>query len=123
MAKVYFCKFTDKKTNKIFYKFGHTQKMDVIERFDHKYDNRYDQFNIKVVCSIKGDLKWCIQIEELFKKLFPKNIWLEEFFNDERKWDNLSGITEIVHLTPEDYRRILEAFYKLKELQENDHIS
>jgi len=121
MAKVYFCKFIDKQTNKIFYKFGHTQRMDVLERFDPKYDIRYEQFNIKAICSIRGDLKWCIQIEEIFKKLFPKNIWLEEYLGNNRQWDNFSGITEIVQLSSDEYRRILDAFYKLKEIQESSN--
>ena len=118
MAKVYFCKFTDKKTKQEFYKFGHTRKSDVLERFDPKYDSRYSEFDIKAVCSIRGDIKWCIQIEELFKALFPKNIWLEEYLGDSRTWNNLSGITEIVRLSQDDYKRILKGFYTIKEIQE-----
>ena len=121
MAKVYFCRFTDKKTNNVFYKFGHTRKSDVLERFDPKYDPRYGEFEIKAQCSIRGDVKWCIQIEELFKSLFPKNIWLEEYLGDDRSWNNLSGITEIVSLSSSDYERVLQAFYKVKFLQ--DHVN
>ncbi len=117
MAKVYFCKFTDKVTNKVFYKFGHTSKSDVLERFDTKYDIRYEQFNITVVCSIKGDIKWCQQIEEIFKFIFPKNLWLEEYLGDDRTWDGLSGITEIVQLDEDQYNRVRRAFYKVQELQ------
>jgi hypothetical protein len=56
MAKVYFCRFTDKRTKQVFYKFGHTSKQDVNERFDPKYDTRYSEFQIKAICSIKGTL-------------------------------------------------------------------
>ena len=118
MAKVYFCKFTDKATLKVFYKFGHTSHSDVLKRFDTFFDPRYGAFDIKCVASIYNeDVKWCQQIEEMFKALFPKNIWLEEYLGDSRTWDNFSGITEIVSLTNEEYKRVVSAFYKLKEMR------
>jgi hypothetical protein len=118
MAKVYFCKFTDKQTNKVFFKFGHTSKNDVLERFNTSYDLRYGQFDIKAICSIRGELQWCQQIEEIFKVLYPKNIWLEDYLGDERQWNDFSGITEIVYLTQEEYNRVRTAFYKVKEMQD-----
>ena len=120
MAKVYFCKFTDKKTGKAFYKFGHTSKSDVLQRFSTFFDKRYAEFDIKVICSIKGELAWCQEIEEDFKAQYPKNIWLENYFADERKWDNFSGITEIVALCDDDYRSVTRAFYDIKETQEHE---
>ena len=117
MAKVYLCQFTDKQTGKFFFKFGHTSKDDVLDRFDVKYDPRYGEFDIKVICSIRGDILWCQQIEEIFKALYPKNIWLEEYLGDERTWDAFSGITEIVQLTEEQYNKVRIAFYKVKDLQ------
>lgn len=120
MAKVYFCRFTDKKTGNVFYKFGHTQKTDVLERFSTLYDKRYGEFDIKAVCSIRGDLKWCQQIEEIFKSLYPKNLWLEEYLGDDREWDNFSGITEIVCLNDVEYNRVRTAFYKVKEIQDGE---
>jgi hypothetical protein len=117
MAKVYFCQFTDKQTGKFFFKFGHTSKDDVLDRFDVKYDPRYGDFDIKAICSIRGDIKWCQQIEEVFKALYPKNIWLEEYLGDERTWDALSGITEIVHLTEQEYNKVRVAFYKVRDIQ------
>lgn len=119
MAKVYFCKFTDKQTNKIFYKFGHTSKNDVLERFHISYDERYGEFDIKVICSIYGELAWCKQIEEIFKALYPKNIWLEDYLGDVRQWNNLSGITEIVYLASDEYNKIRTAFYKVKAMENN----
>jgi hypothetical protein len=118
MAKVYLCKFTDKKTGKFFFKFGHTSKFDVLERFHTKFDQRYGEFEIKAVCSIKGDLAWCQQVEEEFKVKYPKNIWLENFLGDERKWDNFSGITEIVSLSEARYKEAVKSMYSLKEQQE-----
>ena len=118
MAKVYLVKFTDKRTSKFFYKFGHTSKYDVLERFHTKFDDRYGEFDIKAICSIKGDLAWCQQVEEEYKATYPKNIWLEDFLGDERKWDHFSGITEIVSLSDTDYKEIVRSLYKLKEQQE-----
>ena len=118
MAKVYFCKFTDKKTGKFFYKFGHTSQNDVLKRFDTKFDERYGEFDIKAVCSIKGELGWCQDVEEIYKAKYPKNIWLEQFFGDERTWDNFSGITEIVSLEQKEYLKVVKSFYALKEQQE-----
>lgn len=118
MAKVYLCKFTDKKTGKFFYKFGHTSKNDVMERFDTKYDARYGEFYIQVLCSIRGELSWCQEVEEIYKFNYPKNIWLEEYFGDDRKWDNFSGITEIVSLSDAQYKRVVKSLYSLKEQQD-----
>jgi hypothetical protein len=114
MAKVYFCKFVHKNTGKVFYKFGHTSKWDVLERFDTKFDTRYGDFNITCVASIVGSLEWCQSVEEIFKSIFPKNIWLEKYLG-EGNWDNFSGITEIVDLTPEQYDNARQAFYNLKK--------
>jgi hypothetical protein len=94
-----------------------TKYSDVLKRFDTQFDERYGHFDIKCVASIAGDLHWCIEIEELLKALFPKNIWLEEFFNDKRTWDDFSGITEIVELDDTQYTRICKAFYRLKALR------
>lgn len=118
MAKVYLCRFTDKLTGKFFFKFGHTSKNDVLDRFDVKYDPRYGEFDIKVICSIYGDIKWCQQKEEIFKAIYPKNIWLEEYLGDERTWDDFSGITEIVELNDLEVKRVTKAFYAVKAIQD-----
>ena len=115
MAKVYMIKLVDKKTKKVFYKFGHTTKSDVLERFNVKYDPRYGEFEITCIASQWGTLEWCKGVEHAFKAMFPKNIWLEEFFGDGRKWDNFSGITEVVYLTEERYNQARQMFYRLKD--------
>ena len=114
MTKLYMCKFVHKNTQKIFYKFGFSNKWDVLERFDTKYDSRYGDFDINCVASIVGTMEWCQTAEEIFKSMFPKNIWLEEYLG-EGNWDNFSGITEIVDLTPEQYENARIAFYNLKK--------
>ena len=113
MAKAYFCKFVHKKTGKVFYKWGHTSKWDVLARFDTKFDERYGLFEITCIASIVGELEWCKSIEESFKSKYPKNIWLEKYLG-EGDWNNLSGITEIVDLSPEQYDNARVAFYELK---------
>jgi len=120
MAKVYMCKFADKRTGKTFYKFGHTTKSDALERFNVKYDSRYGEFDITCVASQYGSLDWCKGVEHAFKAAFPKNIWLEEFFNDEREWNNFSGITEVVYLTEDRYNQAREMFYRMKHIVEKE---
>lgn len=114
MSKVYFCKFTHKNTGKVFYKFGHTNNYDVLQRFDTKFDNRYGLFEITCVASIVGELDWVKGVEHAFKAIYPKNIWLEDYLN-EGNWDELSGITEIVNLNDEQYQQARKAFYNIKE--------
>lgn len=120
MAKVYLCKFVDKRTKKIFYKFGHTTKTDALERFNVKYDPRYGEFEITCIASQYGTLDWCRGVEQAFKAMFPKNIWLEEFFGDERTWDSFSGITEVVYLTEERYNQARQMFYRMKAQMEKE---
>ena len=115
MAKVYFCKFVHKRTGKTFFKFGHTSKWDALERFNTKYDTRYGDFDITCIASIMGTLEWCQAVEETFKAIFPKNIWLERYLG-EGNWDNFSGITEIVDLSNDQYENARNAFYKLKKV-------
>ena len=114
MAKAYFCKFIHKSTGKIFYKFGHTSLNDALRRFDIKYDTRYGEFDISCVASIYGDIEMCQGIEYVFKALYPKNIWLENYLG-EGNWNNFSGITEIVSLNQEEYDKVRKAFYNIKE--------
>lgn len=113
MAKAYFMKFVDKTTKKSFYKFGHTKHNDALKRFAY---SEYDPFNITCIASIYGTLEQVQLIEKFFLSAYPKNIWLENFLGDERKWDGLSGITEIVSLSEDQYNHALRTFYRLKEM-------
>ena len=111
MAKVYMMEFTDKTTGKQFHKFGWTQHTDALKRFS---DPSYGDFNIRCVASIYGTNEDVQLMEKFFLAAYPKNIWLEEYLGDERKWDGFSGITEIVSLTPEQEKHATRTFYNLK---------
>lgn len=117
MPKLYMMEFTDTVTNKTFYKFGWTNHHDALSRFS---DPVYDAFKKKCVASLTHpDVAVVKALELAFLCMFPKNIWLEEFLGDERTWDNFSGITEIVHLTDEEYQRAVRVFYNVKKRLSN----
>ena len=103
--------FTDEKTGKQFHKFGWTQHADALKRFD---DPSYGDFKIRCVASINGDLDQVQLMEKFFLAAYPKNIWLEEYLGDERKWNGFSGITEIVNLSEEQKMHATRTFYNLK---------
>lgn len=111
MAKCYMMQFTDKVTEKVFYKFGVTSKADAMERFAYP---EYDDFEIKCVASMWGSAEAVVFLEAALLEFFPKNIWLEEYLGDNRKWDNFSGITEIVQLNEEQYKKAVRIFYNVK---------
>jgi hypothetical protein len=109
--------FTDKTTQKVFYKFGWTGKGDVSERFAEGYDD----FEIKVLASlVHNDLRVIKALEFMFLRLFPKNIMLEEYLGGERTWDNFSGITEIVQLDEDRYKLALKYFYTVKKYMQGE---
>ena len=109
--------FTDKVTSKKFYKFGWTSHSDALQRFK---DPVYDSFDKKCVASLSHQSLEVVKALELaFLCMFPKNIWLEEFLGDDRKWDNFSGITEIVHLDDQEYHRAVRVFYNVKKRLDN----
>lgn len=113
MPKLYMMEFADRKTSKKFHKFGWTGHRDAVERFK---DPSYNDFDIKCVASLFHPSKDVIlALESAFLSMFPKNIWLEEYLGDDRRWGGFSGITEIVHLTDDEYRRAKSAFYDVKE--------
>ena len=113
--KFYFCRFEHKKTQKAFYKFGITSKTDVLERFNCKYDQRYSEFNIKVMYSAYGSREEVEKAESTFLAAFPKNFYLETYLGESRGYYNgLSGITETCVLTSEDVKRILEILHNIK---------
>jgi hypothetical protein len=116
MAKCYMMEFTDKVTQKRFYKFGVTKHMDAMKRFtDPVHGKVYEDFDIKCVASIIGSDESVIFLESALLEMFPKNIWLEEYLGDQRTWDGFSGITEIVALNEEQYKKAVRVFYNVKE--------
>lgn len=103
-GKVYFARFTDKKTKQVFYKFGHTRSYDAMDRFTYEPE-QYAKWDIKIMCTVYGPLEEMIGIEEALKAVFPKNLWLEE---------KISGVTEIVKFdAPAEVQRIIDAFKRM----------
>lgn len=100
------------KTCKSFYKFGYTSNRDALDRFK---DDVYKDFEIECVASlVRHNLSEIKILEAVFLTMFPKNIWLESYLGDDRKWDGFSGITEIVSLNEEQYVQARTFFYNLK---------
>ena len=113
--KFYFVKFTHTETNKDFYKFGITSKIDVLERFNTSYDERYGDFYIKVMYSAYGSDEQVRKVESTFLKAFPKNFILETYLEKPYGFYNgLSGITETVVLTRSKVDRIMSILQNIK---------
>lgn len=113
--KFYFVKFTHAETNKDFYKFGITSKIDVLERFNTNYDERYGDFYIKVLYSAYGSDEQVRKVESTFLKAFPKNFILETYLEKPYGFYNgLSGVTETVVLTRPDVDRIMNILQNIK---------
>lgn len=103
-GKVYFARFTDKKTKQVFYKFGHTKSYDALDRFKYEPE-QYSKWDIKIMCTVYGPLDQMIGIEEALKAFYPKNLWLDE---------KISGVTEIVEFkTHEQVNHIINSFKRL----------
>lgn len=116
MAKFYMAEFIDKVTSKKFYKFGWTNHNDALKRFE---DSSYSDFDIKILASVYGTQDEVKLIECVFLSLYPKNLWLETYLGDDRKWDGFSGITEIVNLSDDQYSQALGAIYRIKQRRTN----
>ena len=113
--KFYFVKFIHAETNKDFYKFGITSKIDVLERFNTNYDERYGDFYIRVLYSAYGSDEQVRKVESTFLKAFPKNFILETYLGKPFGfYDGLSGITETVVLTRPDVDRIMNILQNIK---------
>ena len=113
--KFYFVKFTHTETNKDFYKFGITSKIDVLERFNTSYDERYGDFYIRVLYSAYGSDEQVRKVESTFLKAFPKNFILETYLEKPYGFYNgLSGITETVVLTRSKVDRIMSILQNIK---------
>jgi hypothetical protein len=97
IGKMYFARFTDKKTKEVFYKFGHTGSWDALDRFKHSPE-QYESWDIKIMKTIAGPLEEMKGVEEAFKAFYPKNFWLEE---------KISGVTEIVKLEQPQVNEII----------------
>jgi hypothetical protein len=103
-GKMYFARFTNKKTKQVeFYKFGHTRSYDALDRFKHEPE-QYEPWDIKIMATVYGPIEEMIGIEETFKAIYPKNLWIEE---------KISGVTETVVLNKDQINNIIEALKRL----------
>lgn len=114
--KFYFVRFTHKKTDKVFYKFGVTSKSDVLERFNTKYDSRYAEFDIKVMYSVRGSEEQVLKLESACLKRFEKNFILETYLSEPYgHFNNMGGITETCVLDKDTVDKIMHLLLKLKD--------
>ena len=103
-GKMYLARFTNRETREIeFYKFGHTHSYDAMDRFTYAPE-QYAKWDIKIMKTVYGPLEQMKGIEETFKALYPKNLWIDE---------KVSGVTEIVKLEPPAIDRIIGTMTQL----------
>ena len=106
-GKMYLARFTDKATGNVdFFKFGHTSSYDAMDRFTYDPD-QYSKWDIKIMKTVYGPLEQMKGIEETFKALYPKNLWIEE---------KVSGVTEIVRLDQRAVDKIITAMAQLNSV-------
>lgn len=105
MPKMYFAEFTDLRTGKVFYKFGHTRNNDAMIRMNY-ITEEYPMFSARILASIwHPSIDYCIKLEESYKEKYPKNFWLKE---------KISGVTECVVLDNDTKHKIVKQLYTLK---------
>lgn len=106
-GKMYLARFTNKETKKVeFYKFGHTASYDAMDRFTYSPE-QYEPWDIKIMKTVYGPIEQMKGIEETFKALYPKNIWIEE---------KISGVTETVMLDQKQINTIINAMSQLNTI-------
>lgn len=105
-GKVYLARFTNKETGEVdFYKFGHTRNYDAAERFKVEPE-QYRAWDIKIMKTVYGPIDEMKGIEEAFKALYPKNLFIEQ---------KISGVTEIVKLTKDQVDHIIHSMEILNQ--------
>ncbi len=106
MAKFYLVKFTNTIKYNVFYKSGHTEFYDVMDRMKYIL-KEFPQFEVDVLCSAyHRDIEKVKEAERDFQKRYPKNFWMPE---------KISGITECVKLEGERYYEALRYAYELRD--------
>ena len=125
--KIYLVEFTNKQTQKKFYKFGITKYGDVMKRFSieesvrfNNDPNQYEDFNIRVLASAWNDYDEVYEQEKILLNMFPKNIWLEEYLGTPEKNYKFSGVTEIVRMDSATVQRARDYIYNLRKDWGND---
>jgi len=115
---VYLARFNLK--NKIAYKIGHTKFFYAHKRFDHEQYGVFDKIEILNEIRISDENAQIARdkaklIEACLKALFPKNFYLEEYFQTQPNvFDGLSGITEMFILNNQPEDSITTVFNKIK---------
>ena len=125
MAKAYMMKFVHKESQKVLYKFGWTIRYDVMERFSPEasigYGRKADQYkdwDMSVIWSIYcKEAEEAKLIERFFQLMFPKGTFMvENYLGVERhKYSDMSGVTELRYLAPDDYNLAVKAGYDIRD--------
>ena len=104
--------------NDVLVKFGITKNMNVLERFNPYYDERYKDFHYKVKFSRahsnknKAEAEERYWLEQRYPNPGPNKVWVESYLNVEHKQKyNDTGITEIRLLKRYQLASILKELY------------
>jgi hypothetical protein len=95
-------KYKMREYNDVLIKFGITKNMDVLQRFNTYFDERYKDFYFKVKFSrphsnkAKAEAEEKYWLEERFPNPGPNKVWVEDYLQceDKQKYND-TGITEI----------------------------
>jgi len=100
--KLYLARFTSKTEDvKSFYKIGVTGKYDAAHRF---LNEEYNLWDIKIMTTAYGPTREVLEAEEELKRMYPKNLWLDQ---------KIKGVTEI--FVPNDYQEIRDIIEYVKQ--------
>ena len=122
MHKGYVAEFIPKRhkmQNKddVLLKFGITKNMDVKQRFNSYYEERYNDFDIKIKFSYAFETQaeaedferyW---LEERYPNPGPNKVWVENYLGCENNRYDDTGITEIRLLKRSEVASVLSELY------------
>lgn len=113
--------------NRGFIKIGVTHHYDAAKRFDASvndgYEKNYEDWDIRVLYSIVSDVAAEMEryiLDVIFPNPGPTKVWVERHLNceDNTRYNNCSGITELRLVTRAQRANLLDNMYKLKNGQE-----
>tara|TARA_R100000426_G_scaffold28518_1_gene23870 strand:+ start:99 stop:548 length:450 start_codon:yes stop_codon:yes gene_type:complete len=128
--KFYVIEFIPKKYkmrdyNDVLIKFGITKNMDVLERFNPYFDERYKDFHYKVKFSkvfsnkSKAEAIESYWLQERFPNPGPNKVWIEDYLQCEHKQKyNDTGITEIRLLKKYQLAEVLKELYNTLSIKD-----
>ena len=130
--KFYLCSFLHKKTGRKLYKFGITKYMDVLKRFSKEASisygrdpDQYDDFEISCdasyVCT--DGYEQAAELERQYlgnNGKFPKGDFIVETALGESfgKYSNMSGVTELRDLTPQQAYETRKSIYEMVDSEQ-----